>query len=225
MPASLPIVFVVDDDVSVRESLELMILAAGWRAELFESATDFLARPRPDVPNCLVLDVNLPDLNGFDLQTSIGSGRPEMPIIFITGFGDIPLTVRAMKAGAVEFLAKPFDNAVLLRALENALKQSCGALARVESLQVVRLAYGSLSPRERQVLALVVVGRLNKEIAAELGISEVTVKAHRGRVMHKMRARSVPDLVMMATQLSLVMSHKKDSVDALGDDLIEPQPW
>ncbi len=224
MPVSTPIVFVVDDDVSVRESLELMIRVAGWQSELFESAQDFLARPRPSVPNCLLLDVNLPDLNGLDLQTFIGNRRPEMPIVFITGCGDIPLTVRAMKAGAVEFLTKPFDDAVLLRALSDALERSRNMLAHEQALHVLRQVYGSLSPRERQVLALVVAGRLNKQIAAELAISEITVKAHRGRVMHKMQARSVPDLVKMAARLSLILPSQTEHPDALGDAFGVPRP-
>jgi FixJ family two-component response regulator len=204
MPSALPIVFVVDDDISVRESLELMIRSAGWLPELFESAQDFLARPRATVPSCLVLDVNLPDLNGLDLQTSIGTGRPEMPIIFITGYGDIPLTVRAMKAGAAEFLTKPFEDDVLLRAMGDALERSREALVQEQSLHGLRDAHASLTPREREVLAMVVAGRLNKQIAADLGISEITVKAHRGKVMRKMRARSLPDLVKMAAQLPAV---------------------
>lgn len=204
MPSALPIVFVVDDDISVRESLELMIRSAGWLPELFESAQDFLARPRATVPSCLVLDVNLPDLNGLDLQTSIGTGRPEMPIIFITGYGDIPLTVRAMKAGAAEFLTKPFEDDVLLRAMGDALDRSREALVQEQSLHGLRDAHASLTPREREVLAMVVAGRLNKQIAADLGISEITVKAHRGKVMRKMRARSLPDLVKMAAQLPAV---------------------
>jgi RNA polymerase sigma factor (sigma-70 family) len=203
MPSSVPIVFVVDDDISVRESLELMIRSAGWQAELYKSAQDFIAKPRPAVPSCLVLDVNLPDFNGMDLQKSIGQDRPEMPIIFITGYGDIPLSVRAMKAGAMEFLTKPFEDEVLLRAIADALDRSRSALDREKSLHALRNAYASLTPREREVLTLVDAGRLNKQIAADLGISEITVKAHRGKVMRKMKARSLADLVKMAAQLSL----------------------
>lgn len=198
-----PVVFVVDDDVSVRESLELLISHAGWRPQLLESAQAFLQQEKPHGPSCLVLDVNLPDLNGLDLQACIGNARPDMPIIFITGYGDVPLTVRAMKAGAIEFLTKPFDDDVLLLAIGEALDRSRAALAQEDSLRALRDAYASLTPREQQVLELVVAGRLNKQIAAELGISEITVKAHRGKTMRKMRARTLPDLVQMAARLSL----------------------
>lgn len=201
MSDPLPLVFVVDDDISVRESLELMIRHAGWQPLLLESAQEFLARPRPLVPSCLVLDINLPDLNGLDLQTRIAGDRADLPIIFITGYGDVPLTVRAMKAGAVEFLTKPFDDDVLLRAIADALERSRLALDQENHLRGLRDAQATLTPREHEVLAMVVAGRLNKQIAADLGISEITVKAHRGKVMRKMKARSLPDLVKMAALL------------------------
>ena len=198
-----PLVYVVDDDVSVRESLELLIRFAGWQPVLFDSARAFLDQPAALVPSCLVLDVNLPDLNGLDLQRSVAGERPAMPIIFITGYGDVPLTVRAMKAGAVEFLTKPFDDDTLLRAITEALAYSRVALQQQERLRALRAAYASLTPRERDVLRMVVAGRLNKQVAADLGISEITVKAHRGRAMRKMKARSLPDLVKMAALLEI----------------------
>lgn len=203
MPHASALVYVVDDDVSVRESLELLIEHAGWQPMLFSSATAFLEQPRPQVPACLVLDVHLPGLNGLDLQTSMGSQRPDLPIIFITGYGDIPLTVRAMRAGAVEFLTKPFDDTTLLRAITEALASSEAAIQGQASVQSLQDAYTSLTPREQDVLGLVVRGRLNKQIAAELGISEITVKAHRGKAMRKMGARSLPELVKQAAVLAL----------------------
>jgi FixJ family two-component response regulator len=198
-----PIVFVVDDDVSVRESLELLIQSAGWQPETFASAQEFLARPRLLAPSCLVLDVSLPDLNGLDLQQRIAPDRIDMPIIFITGHGDVPMTVRAMKAGAVEFLTKPFGDEVLLSAIRSALERSHTALGDEAELRELRDRYASLSRREREVMALVVCGRLNKQVGGELGISEITVKAHRGRVMRKMQAASLADLVNMAARLRL----------------------
>jgi FixJ family two-component response regulator len=202
VPEVAPIVFVVDDDVSVRESLELLIQCAGWRAETFASAQDFLSHPRVAVPCCLVLDVTLPGLNGLELQQQLAS-RTDMPIVFITGHGDVPMSVRAMKAGAVEFLTKPFSDAVLLDAVRGALERSRATLRHDSELQGVRKRYASLTPREREVMALVVAGRLNKQVGAELGISEITVKAHRGHVMRKMNADSLPDLVTMAARLGL----------------------
>jgi FixJ family two-component response regulator len=202
-----PVVFVVDDDISVRESLELLITYAGWRCEAFASAAQFLERPRTSVPSCLVLDVNLPDLNGLDLQQRVASDRGDMPIIFITGYGDVPMTVKAMKAGAVEFLTKPFDDEVLLSAIQGAIDRSTRALGREAELNVIREAYASLSRREHDVMALVVTGALNKQVAAELGISEITVKAHRGRVMRKMHADSLAHLVNIAAQLGLPSRH------------------
>ena len=198
-----PIVFVVDDDISVRESLELLIGSAGWRPETCASAQEFLARPRALVPSCLVLDVSLPGLNGLDLQRRVAAERPDMPIIFITGHGDVPMTVRAMKAGAVEFLTKPFGDEVLLGAIRHAIERSRAALDREAELRGLQDCYASLTPRERQVMALVVAGRLNKQVGGELGISEITVKAHRGKVMRKMKANSLADLVKMAAQLRL----------------------
>jgi FixJ family two-component response regulator len=202
MPPATPTVFVVDDDVSVRESLELLIRWTGWRPETFASAQEFLSRPRALAPSCLVLDVGLPDLNGLDLQTLVAD-RTDMPIIFITGCGDVPMTVRAMKAGAVEFLIKPFGDDALLSAIRDAIGRSSATLGREAELQALRARYASLSRRELQVMALVVQGRLNKQVGAELGISEITVKAHRGRMMRKMHAGSLADLVNMAAKLGL----------------------
>jgi FixJ family two-component response regulator len=195
-----PVVFVVDDDVSVRESLELMILAAGWHPETFASATEFLAHPRLRGPSCLVLDVSLPDINGLDLQKRIVD-RSDMPIIFITGYGDVPTSVQAMKAGAAEFLTKPFDDDVLLSAIRQAIERSRIELAEEAELHALRDRHASLTPREREIMALVVSGRPNKRIAAELGISEITVKAHRGRVMRKMQVESLAQLVRVAAAL------------------------
>jgi len=197
-----PIVFVVDDDVSVRESLEGLIQLEGWQVETFASAEAFLSRPRAVVPSCLVLDVSLPDLNGLDLQKRL-AGRSDMPIIFITGYGDVPMTVQAMKAGAVEFLTKPFSDEVLLTSIRQALDRSRAALGRDEELRVLRERYASLSRREQEVMALVVTGRLNKQVGFDLGISEITVKAHRGQVMRKMEAKSLADLINMAAKLRL----------------------
>ena len=197
------IVFVVDDDVSVRESLELLIKFAGWQPETFASAADFLARPRTTTPSCLVLDVSLPDLNGLELQKLIGSERTDMPIIFITGHGDVPMTVQAMKAGAVEFLTKPFDDEVLLSAIRHALKRSAAVLDDQVELTALRSSYDSLTPREQDVMRLVISGMLNKQIGLKLGISEITVKAHRGKVMQKMKANSLADLVKIAVRLGL----------------------
>jgi FixJ family two-component response regulator len=196
-----PIVFVVDDDISVYESLELLIRCEGWQPEGFASAEEFLERPRTGVPNCLVLDVSLPGLTGLELQKRIAVERTDMPIIFITGYADVPTTVKAMKAGAVEFLIKPFSDDVLLSAIRSALERSRIALSREAEMCVLRNRYTSLSNRERQVMTLVVSGLLNKQIGGELGISEITVKAHRGKVMHKMQAHSLADLVRMATKL------------------------
>lgn len=198
-----PIVFVVDDDVSVRESLELLITEAGWRPQLLACAQEFLARPCPSGPSCLILDVNLPDLNGLELQRRLAGDRSAMPIIFITGYGDIPTTVRAMKAGAAEFLTKPFSPEAILGAIRSALDRSRAELREQARLQVLRDRLASLTRREREVMALVVRGQLNKQAGGKLGISEITVKAHRGRIMRKMRAKSLPELVSMAARLGL----------------------
>ena len=208
MSRDTPIVFVVDDDISVRESLESLIRFAGWWPETFASAQEFLSRPRVFVPNCLVLDVTLPDLNGLDLQRRIATDRIDMPIIFITGHGDVPMTVRAMKAGAVEFLTKPYDDEVLLSALQQAIERSDAALRREAEMRSIRDCYVSLSHRERQVMALVVRGLLNKQVGCELGISEITVKAHRGNVMRKMKVDSLAHLVSIAARLPLASTSK-----------------
>ena len=203
MSHATPVVFVVDDDISVRESLESLIQFAGWQPETFASAGDFLARPRPTIPSCLVLDVSLPDLNGLELQQLIASERTDMPIIFITGHGDVPMTVQAMKAGAVEFLTKPFDDEVLLNAIRHALKRSMAVLDDQAEVTALRSSYESLTHREQEVLQLVVAGMLNKQIGLKLRISEITVKAHRGKMMQKMKADSVADLVKTAVRLGL----------------------
>lgn len=197
-----PIVFVVDDDVSVRESLDALIRFEGWQPQVFASATEFLARPRLLAPSCLVLDVGLPDLNGLDLQKLL-CDRIEMPIIFVTGYGDIPMTVQAMKAGAVEFLTKPFVPEVLLSAIRHALERSQTASTLEIEMRSLRDKYASLTRREREVMALVVRGQLNKQIGGELKISEITVKIHRGNLMRKMQADSLADLVNMGAKLCL----------------------
>lgn len=198
-----PIVFVVDDDISVRESLELLIKFAGWQPETFASAEEFLSRPRSDGPSCLVLDVSLPNLSGLDLQKLITADQADMQIIFITGHGDVPMTVQAMKAGAIEFLTKPFDDEVLLAAIRHAIKRSTAMLRDQAEIAELRSGYESLTPREQDVLRLVVAGMLNKQIGVKLGISEITVKAHRGKMMQKMRVESVADLVKTAVRLGL----------------------
>ena len=209
MPRTAPVVFVVDDDISVRESLELLIRDKGWRPELFESAQSFLAHERSHLPSCLVLDVNLPDLNGLELQQQIASVSSLLPIVFVTGYGDIPMSVRAMKAGAAEFLTKPFDAEAMIQAIESALSKSQKALEKDAMKAVLRERFASLSKREREVMSLVVRGFMNKQVGGELNISEITVKAHRGRVMQKMRAITFVELVNIATELGMATSSKK----------------
>ena len=211
MTPATPIVFVVDDDISVRESLQLLIECEGWHPETFASAQEFLDRPRNLGPSCLVLDVSLPGLNGLDLQKRVAVERPDMPIIFITGYGDVPTTVQAMKAGAAEFLTKPFGDDVLLSAIRHALDRSQSALGHEAEMQVLRDCYASLTPREREVMALVASGLLNKQVGGELGISEITVKAHRGQVMQKMKADSFADLVKKAARLGLAPGRKANT--------------
>ncbi len=203
MPHSAHNVFVVDDDVSARESLRLLIRSAGWQPETFGSAEEFLNCPRAVVPNCLVLELSLPDLGGLDLQKRVAIECPCMPVIFITGRVDVHSTVQAMKAGALEFLTKPLNNQVLLSTIQQALERSRVDLQRLAEIEALQARYSSLSTREREVMDLVVSGRLNKQAAGELGISEVTVKAHRGKVMQKMNADSLAGLVKMAGKLGL----------------------
>ncbi len=198
-----PIVFVVDDDVSVRKSLELLIDSAAWQPKTFASAQEFLSSPRVFAPGCLVLDVALPDINGLELQKRVAVDRIDMPIIFISGHGDVPMTVQAMKAGAVEFLTKPLRSDVLLTAIRHAIERSRTALAHEAEMRTLRDRYASLSRRENEVMALVVSGLLNKQVGAELDISEITVKAHRGQVMRKMKADSFAALVNMAATLHI----------------------
>lgn len=203
MPQSTPMVFVVEDDASVREALAGLIRSAGWDVEVFDSAPEFLGRPKVDAPTCLVLDVGLPGLNGLELQALMAELHSDIPIVFITGHGDIPMSVRAMKAGAVEFLTKPFLEEDLLKGIQVAIDRQRASRTEEDDLRELRECYASLTPRERQVMDLVISGRLNKQAAAELGTSEITIKVHRGRVMAKMLARSLPDLVNRAARLKL----------------------
>jgi len=204
MSQATPVVFIVDDDVSVRESLESLVRTMGWQPRTFGSAQEFLGRPHVDAPSCLLLDVNLPDLSGLDLQKRVAGERIDMPIIFITGYGDVPMTVQAMRAGAAEFLTKPFNDEVLVAAIRQAIERSVATLDEAMALRALRERHASLTRREQEVMALVVAGRLNKQVGFELGISEITVKAHRGRLMEKMKAASLPDLVTMAARLRSV---------------------
>jgi FixJ family two-component response regulator len=203
MPPTTPTVVVVDDDISIRESLELLIQNEGWQAALFESAQDFLERLPGVIPSCLILDVNLPDLNGLDIQQRISDEKSSTPIIFITGYGDIPTSVRAMKAGAAEFLTKPLDDEIIIGAIREAVQRSEVNLKREGAQRQLQERYALLSKREREVMNLVVKGLMNKQVGFELDISEITVKAHRGRVMEKMRAVTFVDLVNMAGKLGI----------------------
>jgi FixJ family two-component response regulator len=201
--AATPIVFVVVDDIAVRESLELLIETAGWQAELFASAQEFLVRPRTSVPSCLILDVTLPAVDGLELQQRMAAERSDLPIIFVTGRSDVPMTVRAMRAGAIDVLIKPFGDDVVLGAIRNALERSQRVMEREAQIAALRRSYASLTPREREVMVLVASGLLNKQVGSELGISEITVKAHRGQVMRKMKADSLPALVHMVARLGV----------------------
>jgi FixJ family two-component response regulator len=203
MPPITATVVVVDDDISVRESLELLIQNEGWHPALFESAQEFLSQLPTVVPSCLILDVNLPDLSGLDIQQRISDEKFSMPIIFITGFGDVPTSVRAMKAGAAEFLTKPLDNEVLIEAIRNAIRRSQDNLKQEGAQRQLQERFALLTKREREVMSLVVKGLMNKQVGFELDISEITVKAHRGRVMEKMRATTFVDLVNMAGSLGI----------------------
>ena len=204
-----PTVFVIDDDAAIRDALQSLISSMNLHVELFGSAAEFLQRERPDVPSCLVLDVRLPGISGLAFQRKLTEANHSIPVIFITGHGDIPTSVRAMKAGAVEFLTKPFRDQDLLDAIHVALERDRARRQQESEMIVLRERFESLTPREQEVLPLVVSGRLNKQIAAELGTSEITVKVHRASVMRKMQADSLPDLVKMAVWLGLLTNHSK----------------
>jgi FixJ family two-component response regulator len=208
MPPTKPTVVVVDDDISVRESLELLIENEGWHPALFESAEEFLTRLPTLVPSCLILDVNLPDLSGLDIQQRITEEKSSIPIIFITGYGDIPTSVRAMKAGAAEFLTKPLDDGLVIQAIRDAVLRSQANLKREGAQRQLQERLDSLTKREREVMNLVVTGLMNKQVGFELDISEITVKAHRGRVMEKMHAVTFVDLVNMAGRLGISTSRE-----------------
>ncbi|OWJ67260.1 response regulator transcription factor [Inquilinus limosus] len=202
------IVFVVDDDARVREAVGELLESLGWRAETFAAAADYVASPKPDVPACLILDVELPDINGLELQAQLAHDA-HPPIVFITGHGDIPSSVRAIKHGAVDFLTKPFSDAALTAAVQAAIAQDRGKRSERAELGVLRQRYLDLTPREREVLPLVVSGLLNKQAAAELGISEVTLQIHRRNVMQKMAAASLADLVRIAERLDIPITHSR----------------